>query len=378
VRSLEGRTQVANDPGGWSGYAAIRVGDEKLVLGWPGVPDSWCWQNQNATGVRNSAGPDGRGTSGATAPMVTSGIVWPGGAVRCQSARIAGRGGGELLAARGGGGRRRGGQPRGAVHRAAGRGGRRGLLPPRRGQPGPPALPRGGRSRLLRALHRRRGLRRLHLELCWRRELLPEAGRRCLHSGPAPLHLRRGRRPARAGSGAASCVPGRADVRIHREGAAAGAADEADALRPEGAFKGSPAAVGPSARRGGAAPRRGSAVSLWLGSRGIVGRQYKIGADPQPDPIPPQADPGEREDLAAAKPDRVAALMPRLQKYIDSAVAPLNMYSCTKRQGPGCRGTDPDAVRAAQGRLSALSTFHRKSVLYGGFVWARRALNRRN
>ena len=107
VCSLEGRVQVANDPGGWSGYAAIRVGVEKLVLGWPGVPDSWCWQNQNATGVRTSAGPDGRGTSGATAPMATSGIVWPGGAARCQSARIAGHIGGELLAARGGGGRRR-------------------------------------------------------------------------------------------------------------------------------------------------------------------------------------------------------------------------------------------------------------------------------
>ena len=32
-------------------------------------------------------------------------------------------------------------------------------------------------------------------------------------------------------------------------------------------------------------------------------------------------------------------------------------------------------VRAAQGRLSALSVFHRKSVLYGASVWARRALN---
>ena len=39
-----------NDPGGWSGYAGIRVGDFKLVLGWPGVPDDWCWPNQNQTG----------------------------------------------------------------------------------------------------------------------------------------------------------------------------------------------------------------------------------------------------------------------------------------------------------------------------------------
>jgi hypothetical protein len=33
-------------------------------------------------------------------------------------------------------------------------------------------------------------------------------------------------------------------------------------------------------------------------------------------------------------------------------------------------------VRAAQGRLSGLSVSHRKSVLYGAFVWARRALNK--
>ena len=44
-----------NDPGGWSGYAAIRVGDEKLVLGWPGVPDSWCWPNQNLTADRTES-----------------------------------------------------------------------------------------------------------------------------------------------------------------------------------------------------------------------------------------------------------------------------------------------------------------------------------
>jgi hypothetical protein len=36
------------------------------------------------------------------------------------------------------------------------------------------------------------------------------------------------------------------------------------------------------------------------------------------------------------------------------------------------------AVRAAQGRLSALSVFYRKPVLYGAFVWARRTLNSQN
>ena len=42
-------TAPLNDPHGWSGYAGIRVGDFKLVLGDPGTPNSWCWPNQNAT-----------------------------------------------------------------------------------------------------------------------------------------------------------------------------------------------------------------------------------------------------------------------------------------------------------------------------------------
>ena len=38
---------------------------------------------------------------------------------------------------------------------------------------------------------------------------------------------------------------------------------------------------------------------------------------------------------------------------------------------------DGFTVRAVPGRLSAISVFHSKSVLYGAFVWARRALNGR-
>ena len=40
---------VLNDPHGWSGYAGIRVGDWKLVLGDPGTPNGWCWPNQNTS-----------------------------------------------------------------------------------------------------------------------------------------------------------------------------------------------------------------------------------------------------------------------------------------------------------------------------------------
>jgi arylsulfatase A-like enzyme len=38
-----------HDPHGWSGYAGIRMGQFKLVLGDPGVPNSWCWPNQNGS-----------------------------------------------------------------------------------------------------------------------------------------------------------------------------------------------------------------------------------------------------------------------------------------------------------------------------------------
>jgi hypothetical protein len=37
-----------------------------------------------------------------------------------------------------------------------------------------------------------------------------------------------------------------------------------------------------------------------------------------------------------------------------------------------CTGAE---VRARPGRLSALSVFHSKTIFYGGFVWARRALD---
>ena len=37
--------------------------------------------------------------------------------------------------------------------------------------------------------------------------------------------------------------------------------------------------------------------------------------------------------------------------------------------------TASSTVRARAGRLSTLSVFHSKSLLYGAFVWSRRALN---
>jgi glutamate/tyrosine decarboxylase-like PLP-dependent enzyme len=47
---------------------------------------------------------------------------------------------------------------------------------------------------------------------------------------------------------------------------------------------------------------------------------------------------------------------------------------------PGVTSMSCDTVRGGvlPGRLSAISVFRSKSFLYGGFVWARRALNSKN
>ena len=49
----------------------------------------------------------------------------------------------------------------------------------------------------------------------------------------------------------------------------------------------------------------------------------------------------------------------------------------TPNEGPLCRRRREmhGTVRAAQGRVRAISVFHRKSFLYDGFVWVHRALN---
>ena len=55
------------------------------------------------------------------------------------------------------------------------------------------------------------------------------------------------------------------------------------------------------------------------------------------------------------------------------------MVSCTNcfvnSSNLGPKWNASATVRAAQERLSALTVFHRKSILYGAFVWERRALS---
>jgi hypothetical protein len=72
--------QVLNDPGGWSGYAGIvqldaEDGHWKLVLGTPGVPNSWCWPNQDNITANVDL------VSGNCSQE--SGVSFPGGSLLC-------------------------------------------------------------------------------------------------------------------------------------------------------------------------------------------------------------------------------------------------------------------------------------------------------
>ena len=69
--------------------------------------------------------------------------------------------------------------------------------------------------------------------------------------------------------------------------------------------------------------------------------------------------------------------MPLLTRWCAQVVDENRIYCegwLAKRSG-GAKNGEISIVRAAQGRLSALSVFLCKSVLYGAIVWARRALN---
>lgn len=56
---------VVNDAGGWSGFAGIVCGQWKLLLGWGGVPDSWCWPNQPNATITGEEGTGGLVEEGA-------------------------------------------------------------------------------------------------------------------------------------------------------------------------------------------------------------------------------------------------------------------------------------------------------------------------
>eukprot|EP00037_Helgoeca_nana_P005388 m.51122 g.51122 ORF g.51122 m.51122 type:complete len:305 (-) comp16400_c0_seq1:272-1186(-) len=77
--------QVLNDPGGWSGYAGIvqldaEDGHWKLVLGTPGVPNSWCWPNQDNITANVDL------VSGNCSQE--SGVSFPGGSLLCLRSAI--------------------------------------------------------------------------------------------------------------------------------------------------------------------------------------------------------------------------------------------------------------------------------------------------
>ena len=59
---------------------------------------------------------------------------------------------------------------------------------------------------------------------------------------------------------------------------------------------------------------------------------------------------------------------------VDAYGVPTRVTKSGEQQRRAKRYVGEATVRALPGRLRALSVFHSKSILYGAFVWARRAL----
>jgi hypothetical protein len=94
----------------------------------------------------------------------------------------------------------------------------------------------------------------------------------------------------------------------------------------------------------------------------------------------------ETKQLLAAATELFAESSGDANALLDLALSAAAPAAATPRQRPAAAAgsaafvaqallSNIDTVRAALGRLSALSGFLRKSILYGAFAWARRALN---
>lgn len=260
------------------GYAGIRVGDFKLVLGWPGVPDSWCWPNQNS-----SAGKALRNTS-ATPEEVP-----------CKH-------GNELA-------------------------------------------DEHGRCALdLTTTHNIESHMLVHHAVADPNEECAPPGEQsaaCCFRGKGNPDLRH----FNARNASACCGPCTADktcvgYTYNHAGAACFLKSATGHCTPSNECT---SAVVP-----GRTPAPAPAPVPYPGplTCGYTGKVPPAELRTKPMLFDLKADPGERTDLAASQPAKVQELKAKLQEYIDSAVAPLNEFSCAKKKGPGCRGTDPDAVKA--------------------------------
>ena len=294
--------QVANDPGGWSGYAAIRVGDMKLVLGWPGVPDSWCWPNQNDTdtaaqGYRNASTLLSESTTSMAVPCTRAagedGLTNVDENGRCPL---------DLATAH---------DVEGAVAAGAAA-----ATAERQLEPAPECTPPPG----------------------------AESASCCFHG-----HQNPDLRHFQADNASACCAPCGADPEC--VGYTFNTAGGGNCWLKKAVGQCSPAsectsAVVPGRHKPTPPPSPPAAYPGPL-TCGYTGKVPPPELRTKPMLFNLKADVGERHDLAAAQPGVVEQLKAKLQVYIDSAVPPLNEFSCKVKKGPGCRGVDPLASAAA-------------------------------
>jgi hypothetical protein len=262
------------------GYAGIRVDDFKLVLGWPGVPDSWCWPNQNS-----SAGKALRNDS-ATPEEVP---CRHGNALADEHGRCA-----VDLA---------------KTHDVEG-------------------------SRMPRHTD----------DLRTNQECAPPPGEEsaaCCFRGEGNPDLRH----FDATNASACCGPCTADEKCVGYTYNLG---EGTCFLKSATAHCTPRGECTSAVVPGRTPPPAPAPAPYPGplTCGYTGKVPPAELRTKPMLFNLQTDPGERTDLAASQPAKVQELMAKLQLYIDSAVAPLNEFSCSTKKGPGCRGVDADAVKA--------------------------------
>ena len=288
---------LLSDPGGWSGYAGIRVGDYKLVLGWPGVPDSWCWPNQNDTSTEALHIRNQLNRNASLAEVTKGGLPCSRGP---HDADEEGRCSIDLGIAQ----TLEGGDV---------------VVPPQCAVP-----PHAKTERVACPAHD------LHTVPS------PTADGCCAACAAVETCAGYTWRPKSTSTSTAEGGNGKVAECFLKTDVSACEPD-AHAISAHVIGRSPSPSPGPKP----AAPYPGPLTC------GYTGKVPPPELRTKPMLFNLKTDPGEHTDLAAAQPATVKTLMARLQTYIDSTVEPLNMYSCKAKKGPGCRGTDPGAVAAA-------------------------------
>ena len=261
-----------NDAGGWSGYAGIVSGEWKLLLGWGGIPDSWCWPNQNSTAAQQQPQP----------PRRSVGSVALGGAGVLYEVRPAS-------------------STRAAMLRVDF-----------------PAAAEG-------------------LATCDAPPGTKATNGTCCGGHDFGGHT--------ATADAAACC-----AACYSNTSCAGFTYHTDTTR---CWLKTSVATCTACSTGisGAVPGRTPTPTPTPSYPGALTCAYSGAVPPlamrsKPMLFNLRHDPSERIDVAASSPAVVAAMMEKLQPYIDAAVWPLNALPCKKHNATGCRGSDPRAIAA--------------------------------